>query len=171
MTMWEFFMRVDLNLGELLRGADAPLYWNRVPQNSPTGFVTLWDRTLRARGVVVRTGAAVDKLSLGPGGRIGLTLSGGEVEDADAVFLAVPPPALGRVLEASDDGMAEGFGLSRAQLRGYFEESVYEHLGICWFFDRELPSALPLGGHNAQRGWHPILVEHPQYRDQLRPPP
>ena len=49
-------------------------------------------------------------------------------------------------------------------------ESVYEHLGIAWFFDRELPSELPLGGHNVRRNWYPILVEHSQYRNYLRAP-
>ncbi len=169
MTMWEFFIRVDGNLGEIFRKSPAPLYWNRVPQNSPTGFVTLWDRAIREAGVDVRTGVGVEALDREADG-LRLTLDDGRTDTAAAVLLAVPPPALGRLLEASPDAVAEGFGRSRAELRDYFAASVYEHLGITWFFDRELPTPLPLGGNNAQRGWHPILVEHQQYREQLRPP-
>ena len=88
----------------------------------------------------------------------------------DAVFLALPPPALSRVLLASSDGVAEGFGHRREALRRVLKESLYEHLGLFWLFDRPLPRDLPLGGHGVRRNWHPILVQYSQYEAYLEPP-
>jgi len=50
------------------------------------------------------------------------------------------------------------------------QESVYEHYGLSWTFDRDFPRDLPLGGNNVRRGWHPILVQYSQYRRYLRTP-
>src|SRR4029079_19245265 len=49
-------------------------------------------------------------------------------------------------------------------------ESLYEHLGLVWMFDKPLANDLPLGGHNVRRGWHPIRVQHSQYKENLAPP-
>ena len=170
MTMWEFFHRMGSNAREILRGADGPLYWNRQPPNAPGGFVTLWREALEALGIHVHTGATITGLSPGAKPRGVRLHMGGDSVQADAAFLAVPPPALARLLAASADPIAEGFGLDRAGLRAHLAASVYEHIGISWFFDRPLPTDLPLGGHNVRRGWHPILVQHAQYRSLLRPP-
>ena len=104
-----------------------------------------------------------------PGRGLRIRLADGERLEADAAFLAVPPPALARLLEGSDDVVGRGFGAPRA-LAEQLAASVYEHVGVAWFFDRPLPKDLPLGGHNVRRGWHPILVQHDQYRTSLAPP-
>lgn len=171
MTMWELFHRLGTNLTEILAGARGPLYWNAHPPNSPHGFVSRWRDALIAQGVVVHTAASVSSVeSQENSSELTLTTVEGLRHEADAVFLAVPPPSLARLLERSDDRVAQGFGLSRSELDAYLEDSVYEHVGIAWFFDRELPAPLPLGGHNVRRGWHPILVQHDQYGKQLRAP-
>ena len=171
MTMWELFHRMGSNVGEIFRGTQGPLFWNTQPPNSPTGFVPVWRRALEDAGVVLRLGEAVRSLRRRPDND-GLlaTIESGEEHPADAIFLAIPPPALAALLGASDPAIGEGFGHSPASLAEYLQESLYEHVGISWFFDRELPADLPLGGHNVRRGWHPILVQHAQYRPYLRPP-
>jgi hypothetical protein len=171
MTMWEFFHRIGSNVTEILRGARGPLYWNTQPPNSPDGFVPIWRRALEKQGVVVHTASPIVALTQHTTRR-GLTLTSGagETHEAEAIFLAIPPPALTKLLQGSESPLAEGFGLSGEALAAYLGESVYEHVGISWFFDRELPRDLPLGGHTVRRGWHPILVQHAQYRAQLRPP-
>ena len=170
MTMWEFFHRVGSNVWEIVRGERGALYWNTQPPNTPGGFVTLWREALRALGVTIHTRASVSALATRVGSR-GVTLATARGRhEADAVFLAVPPPALAGLLGESEDDVAEGFGLPRRALEGYLRESVYSHVGLSWFFDRPLPNDLPLGGHNVRRGWHPILVQHDQYSAQLRPP-
>ena len=165
MTMWELAHRVGCNLREIFRGARGPLFWNTRPPNVAGGFVAIWRAELERLGVELRTGVGVEALTSEPAVRVD-----GRLHPADAVFLAVPPPALGRLLGASADDVAEGFGLSRSELAPYLHRSRYEHLGITWFFDRELPRDLPLGGHNVRRGWHPILVQHAQYGPHLKPP-
>jgi hypothetical protein len=171
MTMWELFHRLGSNVSEVFRGARGPLYWNQRPPNTPGGFVQQWRDALLAEDVGVHTGAGATRLDPGPSpGSVRLTLESGAEHVAEAIFLAIPPPALGALLAASPDTIAQGFGLSRPQLGQYLRESVYEHVGISYFFDQELPVDLPLGGHNVRRGWHPILVQHGQYREQLRPP-
>ncbi len=168
MTMWEFFHRIGSNVAEILRGANGPLYWNAQPPNSPGGFVPIWRRALEQAGVTVRTGVGI--ASLGQRGGLSLTTESEARHQSDAVLLAIPPPALAGLLRASEPCIAEGFGMSASSLQAYLQESRYEHVGISWFFDRELPNDLPLGGHNVRHGWHPILVQHPQYAPQLRPP-
>lgn len=171
MTMWELFHRIQSNLSEIFKGARGPLYWNAQPPSARGGFLGPWQAALEDAGVEVHTRSAVRGLDGAPGSR-GATLRLGDSESvvATAVFLALPPPALQRLLLASPEGLAEGFGFSRQELDGHLEESVYSHVGMTWFFDRELPRDLPLGGHNVRRGWHPILVQHDQYRAHLRPP-
>lgn len=171
MTMWEFFHRIGTNVIGILKSVDDPLYWNAQPPNSPDGFVTVWRGALEAAGVEVQTGATISGLSPRPDSRgVIAATRDGEHHEVDALFLAVPPPALGALLGESDPAIAGGFGLRGAALDGYLRESLYEHLGVAWFFDQPLPRDLPLGGHNVRRGWHPILVQHDQYREQLRPP-
>jgi hypothetical protein len=171
MTMWEFFLRIGTNVAGLLRTVRDPLYWNAQPPNSPTGFVAKWRTALLSAGVRVHTDSAVHKLVVSGRSRGAAPVTGdGHHEHADAVFLAVPPPALEALLRESAPPISSGFGLAGAELQTYLEESVYQHLGVAWFFDRRLPRELPLGGHNVRRGWHPILVQHEQYREQLRPP-
>ena len=171
MTMWEFFHRIGSNLGEIFKGAEGLLFWNAQPPNTADGFVPIWESALRSLGVAVRTGVPVVGLVPHAAGR-GSTVhtADGGSHGADAVFLALPPPAVAAVLDGSPDAVTEGFGLSRATLEDHLRESVYSHVGISWFFDRPLPRDLPLGGHNVRRGWHPILVQHSQYAGQLREP-
>ena len=88
----------------------------------------------------------------------------------DAVFLAVPPPALSSVLAGSSDGIATGFGHSRESLATLAARFGLPALRLAWFFDRPLPNDLPLGGHNVRKGWHPILIQHSQYAPYLRAP-
>ncbi|MBW2464994.1 MAG: hypothetical protein JRH11_25315 [Deltaproteobacteria bacterium] len=77
---------------------------------------------------------------------------------------------MAKLLGRSEDFFTCGFGLAPRDLENYLGESQYRHLGMSWFFDRSFERDLPLGGHNVRRGWHPILVQHAQYRDYLRPP-
>jgi phytoene dehydrogenase-like protein len=165
MTVWELFHRVQSNLGAILLRQGGPLHWNARPPNTPHGFVHRWADVLEGLGVEVRLGVEVPGVRTTAG-----ALSLGSHERFDAVFLAVPPPALATVLAGSDDAVAEGFGWRREALATVLRESLYEHLGMTWFFDRPLPTDLPLGGHNVRRGWHPILVQHDQYRPWLAPP-
>ena len=173
MTMWELFHRLRGNLASVLLGAKGPLHWNAQPPNSADGFVTLWRNELQRLGVSLRAGCGVAALSSaneGKQGSVALLTAAGSRVVVDAVFLAVPPPALSRLLLTSGAGVAEGFGRDRERLRAMLAESLYEHLGIAWYFDRELTAELPLGGHNVRRSWYPILVQHPQYRRHLRAP-
>ncbi len=171
MTMWEFFLRMRGNLGSVLFRAKGPLHWNSRPPNARGGFMTLWRDELLRLGVELRAGCNVDALSsTSESDGVVIETAGGAKSRADAVFLAVPPPALSRLFAQSDAGVSEGFGHDREGLRVMLGESMYEHLGITWFFDRELPKDLPLGGHNVRKNWHPILVQHSQYRGHLRSP-
>mgnify|MGYP000132337354 FL=1 len=167
MTMWELFHRTGSNLGAILGGARGPLYWNAQPPNGPGGFVTLWAQTLREAGVTIRTGSPVDAITLDGDPRLAI---GDARIDASAVFLAIPPPALARLLADSDPALTRALGFTPAALQEHLRVSRYEHVGISWFFDRPLPTPLPLGGHSVRQGWHPILVEHPQYGPALRAP-
>lgn len=169
MTMWEFFHRLGSNVTEILRGADGPLFWNAQPPNKPGGFVARWVEALEELGVTLATGTPVTSLHARAGRRTRLVLADRAV-DAGAVFLAIPPPALAQLLDASDDALAGGFGKPRHELPRYLERSLYAHVGISWFFDRPLTNPLPLGGHNVRQGWHPILVQHDQYGEHLRDP-
>jgi hypothetical protein len=171
MTMWEFFLRIGSNFPELWRGVEGPLFWNSQPPSGPKSFVPFWRRALHEHGVQVHTGSSVTSLSLrqDPDGVTLTTQSGAQIR-ADAVFLALPPPALAGLLDASPDSISEGFGLPPIEMGQYLKESAYSHVGVTWFFDRKFSSDLPLGGHNVRRGWHPILVQHDQYGDALRPP-
>ncbi|MCO4762109.1 MAG: FAD-dependent oxidoreductase [Myxococcales bacterium] len=161
MTMWEFFHRLGANVGSVIWTERGPLYWNAQPPSCDNGFLNYWATALQASGVELKLGTRVDALD-----EDGVTLACGRLM-ADAVFVAVPPPALGAILAQSSPDIATGLGLFETS---YLRRSRYEHLGITWFFDRPLPNGLPLGGHCVRDGWHPILVEHPQYRPYLRPP-
>lgn len=169
MTMWELFFRLTGNLGSIVGGGGGTLHWNARPPNAPGGFLTLWEAELRRRGVRFRKGEEVLSLRRGPQGVTALS-AGGAVLEADAVFLALPPRALAAVLGASEPAVAGAFGYGREQLVDVLTESLYEHLGLVWTFNRPLPVDLPLGGHNVRRGWHPILVQHSQYQEHLAPP-
>ncbi|MFZ5477557.1 MAG: FAD-dependent oxidoreductase [Myxococcota bacterium] len=169
MTVWELFHRLGSNVDAILAGARGVLYWNTRPPNAPDGFVSHWRRALDWLGVEVVCGVEARATSC-RGDVVEVELADGTALAADAVLLAVPPPALARLLDGSDRVVAEGFGHCRDDLRGVLAESVYEHLGLAWFFDRPLPNDLPLGGHNVRRGWHPILVQHSQYGEHLPPP-
>ncbi len=176
MSVWELYHRAQSNLGSIVFGADGGLHWNSQPPNAADGFVSTWQRELERLGVEIRPSTPVTSLATAgearaPGQPKGLVLetAAGNVA-ADAVFLALPPPALSELLMRSGDEVTTGFGHTRETLRTMLAESVYEHLGLAWFFDRPLPNDLPLGGHNVRRGWHPILVQHSQYQAHLRPP-
>lgn len=171
MTMWELLFRLSGNVASIVGGGDGTLHWNTRPPNAPGGFLTLWEAELRRLGVVLRKGEEVVALRRGSNGaRMSASLTSGETLSADAVFLAVPPRALATLVGASDPAVAEGFGYRREALLEVLADSLYEHLGMVWTFDRPLPTDLPLGGHNVRRGWHPILVQHSQYRAHLGPP-
>ncbi|MFN7941126.1 MAG: FAD-dependent oxidoreductase [Thermoanaerobaculia bacterium] len=165
MTMWELFHRLGANLGSLFLGRRHLLQWNARPPSSPDGFLTAWRRALDAVGVEVRTGTEVVALA----GGVEVETAGRGKESYDAVFLAVPPRALARLLAGSPE-LAGSFGPPADALPTVLRESVYEHFGLTWTFASEFPRDLPLGGHNVRRGWHPILVQYSQYREFLRPP-
>ena len=165
MTMWELFHRLGSNLSSVFLRENGVLHWNAHPPNSPEGFVTAWRRALDGAGVEVRTGTAVVGLS----GTIDIETADREKENFDAVFLAVPPRAMARVLAGSPE-IAGSFGHPLDAVQTVLQESVYEHYGLSWTFDRDFPKDLPLGGNNVRRGWHPILVQYSQYRQYLRPP-
>jgi hypothetical protein len=169
MTMWEFFHRIGTNIAGILRGVRDPLYWNAQPPNADGGFLGPWKAALHGLGVQVRTGVGATSLERSGDGVVVVGSDGGRTTAA-AAFLALPPPALGALLGASERAIGGGFGLSGGRLDAYLEESRYEHLGISWFFDEPLAKDLPLGGHNVRQGWHPILVQHDQYRDDLGGP-
>jgi hypothetical protein len=169
MTMWELFFRLSGNVTSIVSGGGGTLHWNKRPPNAAGGFLSLWEAELGRRGVVVRKSAEV--MALRPAGeRMSASLVGGDELQADAVFLALPPRAMATLFATSHPAVAESFGHRRDSLVGILGESLYEHLGLVWTFDRELPQDLPLGGHNVRRGWHPILVQHSQYREHLPSP-
>jgi hypothetical protein len=169
MTVRELLYRFRRNLDCVCLARDRMLYWNKQPPNAPDGFVTVWSRALQRLGVEIRVKAGVSGLEQCPDRVIVKTADGTRLA-ADAVFLAVPPPALAAVLAESSDGIATGFGRTREDLETMLRESVYQHLGLALFFDRPLPNELPLGGHNVRKGWHPILIQHSQYAPYLRKP-
>ena len=169
MTVWELLHRFRSNLDSVFLDADRVLFWNKQPPNAPDGFVTLWHRALAQLGVEISVNACVSGLEQGADGVIIMTADGAR-HTAGAVFLAVPPPALSTVLAGSSDEIATGFGHSRESLAILLRDSVYQHLGLAWFFDRPLPNDLPLGGHNVRKGWSPILIQHSQYAPYLRAP-
>lgn len=170
MTMGELCHRTRGNLASILFSTGCTLYWNARPPDAPGGFVTAWAEALRAASVSVRTSTDVRSLTRAPDGGVHVHTTAGLRYRADAVFLAIPPPALDALFSAGDGAIAAGFGASPGGLRTVLAESVYEHLGITWHFDQPLPRDLPLGGHNVRRGWHAILVQYDQYRAHLRPP-
>ncbi len=169
MTVWELFHRVRSNVAEILFASRGGLYWNARPPNAQGGFIPAWQSELARLGVEVHTGAEVRRIEPTEGG-VGVELGSGVKHLAEAAFLALPPPALSKVLLASGSRLPEAFGYDRATLERLLRDSVYEHYGLAWFFDEPLPNDLPLGGHNVRRGWHPILVQHAQYREHLAPP-
>lgn len=168
MTMWELFHRIEGNLGSILGKAEGVLYWNKQPPNSASGFVSQWRGELERHGVEIRP-LAVDRLAC-DGELVRIVAGGVEIDPVDAVFLAVPPRALARLLLASDPPIVQGFGRSPEALAAMLDESLYEHLGVVFHFDKPLPADLPLGGHNVRRNWHPILVQHSQYQPHLPAP-
>ena len=169
MTLWELLHRLRSNLGSVFGNKASVLYWNKQPPNTCGGFVTLWHQALERLGVEVRLGAPVSGLEQ-ERHRVVIKTADGDRRCAEAVFLAVPPPALRDLFAQSSHRIASGFGHSRQHLDVVLSESVYQHLGLAWFFDRPIQRELPLGGHNVRRGWHPILVQHSQYRSYLGAP-
>jgi len=167
MTTWEMLHRFSSNLKEMSEITEDALYWNRQPPNADLGFIPIWEKALRATHIEIHKTAKVQRISQTTGD-LAVELTDGRSFAADSVFLALPPPALGKVLAHSDDDIAEGFGHTRASLQTMLAESKYEHLGITWFFDRPIPCDLPLGGHNVREGWFPILVQHSQYAPYLK---
>ena len=169
MTVWELLYRFRRNLDSVFLNVDRVLFWNKQPPNAPQGFVSTWRRALEQLGVEISVNATVSGVEKGPG-KLVIKTTDGARHGVDAVFLAVPPPALSEILAGSSDDIATGFGRSRADLATMLRESVYQHLGVAWFFDRSLPKDLPLGGHNVRNGWHPILIQHSQYAPYLGKP-
>ena len=168
MTVWELCHRLSSNLDALFVGASGPLHWNATPPNAPEGFLTPWIKALDEAGVEVRLGEPVQALEpFLHGVRV---RSASHTEHAELALLALPPPALAGLLQASPPEVSRAFGRSPEELQALLAVSRYEHLGITWFFDRAFERDLPLGGHNVRRGWHPILVQHDQYGPHLRPP-
>jgi hypothetical protein len=169
MTVWELLYRFRRNLDSVFLATGRVLFWNKQPPNAPDGFVSVWHRALQRSGVEISVNASVSSLERSTDGVIVKTADGA-CHTTDAVFLAVPPPALSGVLAASGDDIATGFGHSREGLATVLRESVYQQLGLALFFDRPLPNELPLGGRNVRKGWHPILIQHSQYAPYLRKP-
>jgi hypothetical protein len=172
MPMAELFHRLRGNLGSIVHGGGGTLYWNAQPPDGEGGFVSRWITALLQAGVSLRTGVEVESVVLPTqdGGHLGIQEKGGPRWPARAALLAVPPRGLSTLMLGSPPSLAGGFGGEPALLAARILESRYEHLGISWFFDEPFPHELPLGGHNVRRGWHPILVQHDQYRTRLRPP-
>jgi hypothetical protein len=168
MTMGELFHRLDGNVASIFSGRGGALYWNARPPNTADGFVSLWRRELDRLGVRVHCGGAVARVEPSVGGPR-VVLADGAVHVADAVFLAVPPRPLARLVEGSPPALSEGFGHAPATLAAIVEASLYEHLGVVWTFDRPLGRPLPLGGRAVRRGWHAIVLEHSQYGAHLPP--
>ncbi len=169
MTVWELFHRIRSNVAEILFATRGGLFWNARPPNVEGGFITRWGEELTRRGVEQRTGAEVRSV-VSSGSGVLVEEASGHTTAADAVFLAVPPRALARLLDASEPSLVGAFGVPPERLREVLRGSIYEHFGLSWFFDTPLPRDLPLGGHNVRRGWHPILVQHAQYRAHLAAP-
>lgn len=169
MTTWELFHRVRSNVAEIVFASRGGLFWNARPPNVEGGFITRWCEELTRRGVEQRTGAEVRSVVSSGSGVLVEEVSG-RTTVGDAVLLAMPPRALARLLESSGPSLAGGFGLPPERLYEVLRGSIYEHFGVSWFFDSDLPRDLPLGGHNVRRGWHPILVQHAQYRAHLAAP-
>ncbi len=169
MTVWELLYRFRRNLDCVFLDAQRPLLWNRQPPNAPEGFVTIWRRALERSGVEISLNVSAAKFEQGADAVIVRT-DDGDCAAVDAVFLAVPPPALASLLADSDDGITTGLGHSRESLATLLRESVYQHFGLAWLFDRPLPRDLPLGGHNVRKGWCPILIQHSQYAPYLPAP-
>lgn len=169
MSMWELGLRIRTNFRSTLKQQNNILYWNLQPPNSPDGFVTIWNKALIAEGVEIKTNAHLDNLNMnGSAPAIEVELRGGEQEIFDAVFLAVPPPALATILEKSQKSISVGFGDRNGSIKAMLNESIYEHLGFVWFFDQEIPDDYPLAGYSVKKGWYPILVPHPQYESHLK---
>lgn len=169
MTMRELLQRLVGNLNSIVSGRGGTLYWNAQPPNSPNGFVTKWRSALIAAGVNLLTGYTTDRISYS-GARTRVEFVERPAVEADAVFLALPPRALSRLFEQSEGSVAASFGKLSGSMRDVLHESLYEHLGITWTFDRPLLRGLPLGGHTVREGWHPILVQFDQYAPLLRAP-
>jgi len=169
MTVWELLYRFRRNLDCVFLAKERVLFWNKQPPNAAEGFVSVWHRALQRLGVEIMVGTTVSGLEQGPD-TLTVKTADGIRHAAGAVFLAVPPPALSRLLAGSSDCIATGFGHSRESLASMLRESVYQHFGLTWFFDRPLPNDLPLGGHNVRAGWFPILIQHSQYAPYLGEP-
>ncbi len=169
MTMWELFHRLESNVSAILVGENGVLHWNARPPNAHDGFVTAWTAALRRVGVQIETSWASAEVEDAPEDRVRVRATSGATHVADGVLLAIPPPALADLMDASRPEIARGFGHRRAALAAMIRDSQYAHLGLTWHFDRDIPNDLPLGGHNVRRGWHPILVQHSQYAAYLPP--
>ena len=167
MTTWEMMHRFSGNLMAMSVQEEDALYWNRQPPNANSGFIPIWERSLKAMDIEIHVNARVKGVSKNADA-LCVALTDDRNFTTDNVFLALPPPALSKVLDGSDDDIAEGFGHSRASLKTVLTESKYEHLGIAWFFDTPIQNDLPLGGHNVREGWYPILVQHSQYEPYLK---
>ena len=172
MTTWELAHRLRSNLFSVFGKRNGILYWNKQPPNSPDGFVTIWHKSLIREGVEIQTHSPITKLISysDHSSKIELQMENGSCQKVDAVHLAVPPPALSKILEKSSKNIVDGFSHDYKSIKLLLKDSVYEHLGLVWFFDRPLPVDLPLGGHNVRKAWHPIIVQYPQYKTFLKPP-
>lgn len=168
MTVWELFFRVQGNLRSIVGRSNGVLHWNAQPPNCRDGFLPIWERALVSAGVHIRRNTEVSAIEK-RADELSISLPSSDKVSFAAVFLAMPPRAMARLLARSDAAFTEGFGHTRSSLATVLTESVYEHLGITWFFREPIPNDLPLGGHNVRRGWHPILVQHSQYAGHLPP--
>jgi phytoene dehydrogenase-like protein len=173
MTVWELFHRAAFNLPSVFSTGPDTLYWNAQPPNSSTGFVTRWQDELERLGVTIKVGSGVQSITRatpGADGPVTVQTEDDETLVADAVFMALPPPQLLRLLGQSDPSFSEGWDHEVKDLTTVLTSSVYEHLGIAWVFDREFDTDLPLGGHCVRSGWYPILVQFPQFKEHLKAP-
>jgi monoamine oxidase len=166
MTVWELGHRLASNLDAVLVDTRGPLHWNARPPNCEGGFVRLWASRLAALGVDIRLASPVEALTPLHGGGVAVATQDG-VQHFQSALLALPPPALARLVLASDPRLARAFGQSPAGLAATLHASKYEHLGITWHFDKAFERDLPLGGNSVRDGWHPILVQHDQYGHHL----
>jgi len=174
MTVWELFHRIKFNLSSLFAESTDLLYWNKQPPNSSEGFIPFWEAALKEVGVQIKLNCEVESLtkasSASSNSQVKISCFDGSHSLADAIVLAMPSPALSRLLINSHPAWTDGWGFPGDQIHTVLTALKYEHLGICWVFDEPFKNDLPLGGHAVRCGWYPILVQYSQYENNLKPP-
>jgi hypothetical protein len=170
MSMWEVGHRFSANIYSIYKTKYYTLFWNKEPPNAAGGFISIWKKVLIDNGVEIYTNSPIQKLDAESNApRVVIGLEDGASQQVDAIFLTIPPPPLATLLTNSSASIIKGFGHSVDSFKTMMGESIYQHLGIAWFFDEPLPDSYPLAGYNVRKGWYPILVPFSQYQPHLKP--